>query len=144
MIFYNLLYNLVYNVLKVKFKMKRLIVLSLFFSLFTFTSAQAHEGAHYGNTGKQGFVKHGLVKVANDNKQLKTIKLDVDKMTCNMCPITVKKALRKLDGVVKAKAKYEGDGIGWAEVTYDPSKISPEDITSATEMAGYPSRLADN
>lgn len=127
--------------------MKRLIVLSLFFSLFTFTGAQADEGTHYGNTGKLGFVKqgsvkHGLVKVANDNKQLKTIKLDVDKMTCNMCPITVKKALRKLDGVVKAQAKYEGDGVGWAEVTYDPSKISPEDITSATEMAGYPSRVA--
>ena len=126
--------------------MKRLIVLSLFFSLFTFIGAQAHEGAHYGNTGKLGFVKqgsvkHGLVKVANDNKQLKTIKLDVDKMTCNMCPITVKRALRKVEGVTEVSAGYEGNGVGWAKVTYDPARVDVQDLTFATGQAGYPSRL---
>ncbi len=69
-----------------------------------------------------------------------TIKLDVDKMTCGMCPLTVKKALRKIDGVSDVSAKYEGDGKGWATVTYDPDKASVEDLTFATEMAGYPSR----
>ncbi|NOX91293.1 MAG: mercuric transport protein periplasmic component [Gammaproteobacteria bacterium] len=73
--------------------------------------------------------------------ELKTITLSVDKMTCNMCPITVKKALRKLDGVSEVSAKYEGDGIGWAMVTYDPAKVKIEDLTFATEQAGYPSRL---
>jgi periplasmic mercuric ion binding protein len=73
--------------------------------------------------------------------ELKTITLSVDKMTCNMCPITVKKALRKVDGVSEVSAKYEGDGIGWATVTYDPSKVKIEDLTFATEQAGYPSRL---
>ncbi len=73
--------------------------------------------------------------------ELKTITLSVDKMTCNMCPITVKKALRKLDGVSEVSAKYEGDGIGWATVTYDPAKVKIEDLTFATEQAGYPSRL---
>jgi len=70
-----------------------------------------------------------------------TIKLDVDKMTCGMCPLTVKKALRKIDGVSDVSAKYEGDGKGWATVTYDPDKASVADLTFATEMAGYPSRL---
>ena len=69
-----------------------------------------------------------------------TIKLTVDKMTCGMCPITVKKALREIDGVVDVKAKYEGDGEGWATVTYDPDKADIDDLTTATEMAGYPSR----
>ena len=73
--------------------------------------------------------------------ELKTITLDVDKMTCNMCPITVKKALKKVDGVTVVVAKYEGEGIGWAKVTYDPSKASVDDLTFATEEAGYPSRL---
>jgi len=73
--------------------------------------------------------------------ELKTVTLSVDKMTCNMCPITVKKALRKLDGVSEVSAKYEGDGIGWATVTYDPAKVKIEDLTFATEQAGYPSRL---
>ena len=72
--------------------------------------------------------------------ELTTITLDVDKMTCNMCPITVKKALRKIDGVTEVIAKYEGEGNGWAKVTYDPSKADVDDLTFATEQAGYPSR----
>ena len=73
--------------------------------------------------------------------ELKTITLDVDKMTCNMCPITVKKALRKVEGVTKVSARYEGDGYGWAKITYDPDKTDVDDLTFATEEAGYPSRL---
>ena len=73
--------------------------------------------------------------------ELKTVTLDVDKMTCNMCPITVKKALKKLDGVTEVVAKYEGEGNGWAKVTYDSSKANIDDLTLATEKAGYPSRL---
>ena len=73
--------------------------------------------------------------------ELKTVTLSVDKMTCNMCPITVKKALRKVDGVREVSAEYEGDGKGWAKVTYDPSRVDVEGLTAATEQAGYPSRL---
>jgi len=73
--------------------------------------------------------------------ELKTITLDVDKMTCNMCPVTVKKALQKIDGVTDVVAKYEGEGIGWVKVTYDPSKTTIDDLTFATEEAGYPSRV---
>ena len=73
--------------------------------------------------------------------ELKTITLEVDKMTCNMCPITVKKALKKIDGVKEVVAKYEGEGNGWAKVTYDPSKTNVDDLTFTTEEAGYPSRV---
>ena len=73
--------------------------------------------------------------------QLKTVKLDVDKMTCRLRPFTVNKALRKVDGVVKAKSKYEGNGVGWAVVTYDASKTNAEELTRATTQAGYPSKL---
>ena len=71
--------------------------------------------------------------------ELKTIILDVDKMTCNVCPVTVKKALKALDGVSEVGTKYEGNGIGWAKVTFDPAKVNIDDLTFATEMAGYPS-----
>jgi len=73
--------------------------------------------------------------------ELKTVKLQVDNMTCSMCPYTVKKALKKLDGVEKVKAKYEGNGEGWAEVTFDSSKIDVESLIKATTEAGYPSHL---
>ncbi len=73
--------------------------------------------------------------------QFKTVLLEVDDMTCNLCPITVKRALRKIDGVKKVSAKYEGGGKGWAKITYDPKLTSVDDLTFATEEAGYPSRL---
>ena len=73
--------------------------------------------------------------------ELKTVKLAVDGMTCNMCPVTVKKALRKLDGVTEVDAKYEGKGAGWTRVTFDVDKVNVDDLTLATEEAGYPSRL---
>lgn len=72
--------------------------------------------------------------------ELKTITLDVDGMTCSVCPITVKKALQKVDGVTEAKAFYEGSGIGWATVTYDAEKTNVKALTGATRDAGYPSR----
>lgn len=37
----------------------------------------------------------------------KTVALSVPGMTCAACPITVKKALTKVDGVQKAKVSYE-------------------------------------
>ena len=73
--------------------------------------------------------------------ELKTVRLEVDKMTCNLCPLTVRTALKNVEGVEDVTAKYEGDGVGWAEVTFDPDKASVDDLTFATEMAGYPSRL---
>ena len=73
--------------------------------------------------------------------ELKTVTLDVDKMTCNMCPITVKKALKQIEGVTEVVAKYEGEGNGWAKVSYDPTKTDVDELTFATEEAGYPSKL---
>lgn len=73
--------------------------------------------------------------------EMKTVTLTVDKMTCGMCPITVKMALKNVAGVAEVIAKYEGGGDGWAKVTYDTDRTNIEDLTFATEMAGYPSRL---
>lgn len=72
-------------------------------------------------------------------EQLKTITLDVDGMTCPVCPITVKKALNKVDGVKTADSVYRGEGVGSATVTYDADKTNVAALTKATEDAGYPS-----
>lgn len=81
------------------------------------------------------------VVTAAEQAQTKTVTLDVENMTCNMCPITVRKALEKVPGVVKAEAKYEGDGVGWAKVTFDPAKTDIDTLTNATFEAGYPSNV---
>jgi mercuric ion binding protein len=68
----------------------------------------------------------------------KTVTLTVSKMTCAACPITVKKALSKVDGVQAAEVGYETKE---AVVTYDDAKTDVDALTKATEGAGYPSEV---
>ncbi len=68
----------------------------------------------------------------------KTVTLSVSNMTCAACPITVKKALSKVEGVQAADVSYEKKE---AMVTYDDAKTNVEALTKATEGAGYPSEL---
>ncbi len=69
---------------------------------------------------------------------MQTVTLSVPGMTCATCPITVKKALSKVDGVNKAEVSYEKRE---AVVTFDDAKTSVQKLTKATEDAGYPSSL---
>jgi len=68
----------------------------------------------------------------------KTVILNVPGMTCKFCPITIRKALKKLPGVTDAKADYD---TKTATVTFDPDKTNVEALTKATANAGYPSTL---
>ncbi len=67
-----------------------------------------------------------------------TVKLSVPGMTCAACPITVKKALSKVDGVSKADVNFDKRE---AVVTFDDAKTSVQKLTKATEDAGYPSSV---
>ena len=70
--------------------------------------------------------------------ETQTVILDVPGMTCKFCPITIRKALKKVPGVIDAKADFDSKT---ATVTYDPSKTTVEDLIKATANAGYPSML---
>ena len=59
-------------------------------------------------------------------------------MTCPVCPITIKKALTKVKGVVKAEVSYDKRE---AIVSYDDSKASVAALLQATKNAGYPSTI---
>ena len=59
-------------------------------------------------------------------------------MTCAACPITVKKALTKVDGVSKAVVNYDQRQ---ATVTHDDARTSVEALTKATANAGYPATV---
>ena len=67
-----------------------------------------------------------------------TVTLAVPGMTCAACPITVKKALTKVDGVQQVEVSYEKRE---AVVTFDDAKTSTSKLTQATENAGYPSSI---
>ncbi len=67
-----------------------------------------------------------------------TVTLDVPGMTCAACPITVKKAISKVEGVNKVDVSYEKRQ---AIVTFDDAKANVQKLTAATENAGYPSTV---
>ena len=67
-----------------------------------------------------------------------TLTLDLLTMNCAMCPITVKKALTKVEGVTKAEVNYEKKQ---AVVTFEDTKTSAEKLIEATTNAGYPSTI---
>jgi len=70
--------------------------------------------------------------------ETKTIVLDVPGMTCKFCPITVRKALKKVPGVIDVKAEFKNKT---ATVTFDPTKTNTETLLKTTTNAGYPSTL---
>ena len=67
-----------------------------------------------------------------------TVTLSVPGMTCSTCPITVKKAISKVEGVSKTEVIFDKRE---AVVTFDDAKTSVPKLTKATEDAGYPSSL---
>ena len=68
----------------------------------------------------------------------RTVKLSVPGMTCAACPITVKKALSKVEGVSKTEVSYEKRE---AVVTFDDDKTSIQKLTKASADAGYPASI---
>ena len=69
---------------------------------------------------------------------LQTVTLDVQNMTCAVCPITVKKALERVPGVTNAKVDFDKKT---ASVSFDLDQTSPAALTKATADAGYPSSV---
>ena len=69
---------------------------------------------------------------------LQTVTLAVPGMTCPVCPVTVKKALTRVDGVTRAEVNFDKRQ---AVVTYDDAKTNVETLTKATADAGYPSTV---
>lgn len=67
-----------------------------------------------------------------------TVRLAVPGMTCAACPITVKKALSRVDGVSQVEVSFDKHE---AVVTFDNAKTSAEKLTEATTNAGYPSSV---
>ena len=68
----------------------------------------------------------------------RTITLDIQNMTCAVCPITVKKALEHVSGVQQVKVDYANKT---ATVQFDDTTATADKLTEATKAAGYPSSI---
>lgn len=65
-----------------------------------------------------------------------TTVLDIQNMTCGLCPVTVKKSLEKVSGVSQASIDFQKKT---ATVTFDADKTSTTALVKATTDAGFPS-----
>lgn len=70
---------------------------------------------------------------SEENTKTQEVTLKVNGMTCKMCPLTIKTALKKLDGVLDANVSYEEKE---AKVKYDGDKVTVDQMLKAIENAG--------
>jgi len=68
----------------------------------------------------------------------RSVTLSVSGMTCPVCPITVRKALEKVNGVSSARVDYDSKS---ATVVFDDQITETDALIKATEHAGYPSTV---
>jgi len=68
-----------------------------------------------------------------------TVTFAVDKMTCALCPVTVKRAMEGVEGVRAVEIDFEART---ATVVFDTAATSAEAIAAASANAGYPARVS--
>ena len=66
-----------------------------------------------------------------------TVSMNVERMTCALCPLTIRKAMERVDGVQHVEVDYD---TKTATVTFDDTKTTAADIAQASTDVGYPSK----
>jgi mercuric ion binding protein len=69
----------------------------------------------------------------------KSVTLAVPGMTSPTCPVTIKKALMKEQGVASVTVHYEKKEL---IVSFDDAKTTPDAIMKSTAPVGFPSQIA--
>lgn len=70
--------------------------------------------------------------------QTARVTLRIEGMTCASCGVAVRTALRGLDGVRSVEVSFEQKK---ASVTYEPRRVTPEQMVRAVERLGYRARV---
>lgn len=65
----------------------------------------------------------------------RTVTFTVEKMTCAACPITVRQAMQKVEGVKSVTVDFEART---ATVVFDSTVTTTDEIGAASADAGYP------
>jgi mercuric ion binding protein len=65
----------------------------------------------------------------------RTVTFAVEKMTCALCPITVRTAIEHVAGVKDVEVDFEAKT---AVVVFDDAEATVQDIAEASRQAGYP------
>lgn len=68
-----------------------------------------------------------------ESTKTKEVTLKIDGITCKMCSLTIKTALKKLDGVSDADVSFKDKE---AKVKYDGDRVTVDQMLNAVESAG--------
>ena len=71
----------------------------------------------------------------------RTVSMSVEKMTCALCPVTVRIAMERVDGVQNVEVDYDAKT---AIVTFDDTKTTVADVAQASTDVGYPATLVSD
>ncbi len=69
-----------------------------------------------------------------------TVSFNVEKMTCATCPIAVRKAMERVDGVKEVKVDLDSKT---AVVTFNASMTDATEIGAASTNVGFPATVRD-
>ncbi len=69
-----------------------------------------------------------------ESTDTREVVLDVAGMTCAACPVTIRKSLGNVEGVIEANVSYEDKN---AVIRYDTTKTSTGELIEAIRNAGY-------
>ncbi len=64
-----------------------------------------------------------------------TVTMDIEKMSCALCPLTVRTAMERVDGVQEVEVDFDAKS---ATVTFDDEKTTAEEVAQASTDVGYP------
>ncbi len=70
-----------------------------------------------------------------------TVSMNVERMTCALCPLTVRKAMERVDGVQHVEVDYN---TKTATVTFDDTQTTAADVAQASTDVGYPATPASD
>lgn len=77
-------------------------------------------------------------RVQSEASNAATATFDIQNMTCATCPITVSKAMSRVEGVEHVEIDFKSKT---ALVTYDPALVGTELIGEASTSIGYTATL---
>jgi len=71
---------------------------------------------------------------------LATASFSIENMTCATCPISVRKAMMRVEGVKTVDIDFDSK---IASVTFDPAVTTADAIAAASTNVGYPAMRSD-
>lgn len=76
-----------------------------------------------------------VARAANSGgKEIRTITVPIEGMSCGACAASVKKTLKAIEGVREVRVNLEQRN---ASIEYEPGKVAPEQLTTAINKLGY-------